>query len=96
MNQTDIITISWILLFIMTAFMLYVFISFVYSVIINIKQGSKFRKNLHIGDETNFGEISDLDGDYVIINRNPLRIHKNMIEPKEFKANKFLYMFNKE
>lgn len=72
----------------------YLFGSMIYSMIITYKQSKKFINELKIGDESNFGTISGIEGDEVIINREPLRIKRNIIQPQYFKAKRFFFMFS--
>ena len=81
-----------VLLGIIIVAMVFLIIAFVYSLVIVYKQSKVFINNLKVGDETNFGKVTDLKNDYVIINQDPLQIYRSNIQPKEFKANKFLFM----
>jgi hypothetical protein len=67
-------------------------VSFVYTMVVTVRQQKKFISNLRIGDETNYGEINQIEGDYVVINRTPLKLHRSQIMPKEIKGNKFLLL----
>ncbi len=87
MNQ-----ILWILSIIICAMLIYMLGSMLYTFVTMYNQTKIFINNLKVGDETEFGKISELDGDYVIIKRQPLKIHRSDIRPTKFKANKLFFM----
>ncbi len=89
-------TIIYGALSIMVSIVGYYLVCFIYSCVVVYKQSEVFINQLKVGDDTNFGEISGLEGEYVIINRKPLVIHRSDIQPKEFKANKFLFLFDEK
>lgn len=67
--------------------------SFAYSARIVLKQDKKFRDELKIGDVSNFGVVSEINGDDVIIKKDPLILKKNQLCPKKYKAGWF-FLFN--
>jgi hypothetical protein len=78
-----------------TALLLMAFIvfSFAYSVRTALKQDREFRDNLKVGDVSNFGVVSEINGEDVIIKRDPLLLKKNQLCPKKYQASWF-FMFN--
>lgn len=71
----------------------FIVFSFAYSVRTALKQDKEFRANLKVGDVSNFGVVSEINGDNVIIKRDPLILDKDRLCPQKYKANWF-FMFN--
>lgn len=86
------VALFYTLITIMASMTALIAIAFVYTIVITYRQSKTFINNLKVGDETNYGKVSYLDGDYVIISREPLRIHRSEIQPKDFKASKYLFI----
>lgn len=86
----------WVCMAVMSAMIIYMLVAMIYTFVITYNQTKEFINNLHVGDETDIGRISELDGDYVIIRREPLRIHRSDIRPVNFRANKLLFLTSKK
>lgn len=74
-------------------FMAFIVFSFAYSARTALKQDREFRDNLKVGDVSNFGVVSEINGENVVIKRPPLLVKKNQLCPKKYKATWF-FMFN--
>ncbi len=90
MDNTNIIL--WVLIALISMMGAFMVISFIYSFVTMYRQDKQLINNLKVGDETCYGKVSGIDGEVVIINREPLRIPKYNIRPKEYKVNKILFM----
>lgn len=87
--------ISFVLMFCMIA---YAFTMIIYSVIVTAKQDKKFARDLKVGDETHAGTVLKIEDDIITIEKpvkHPyVKLHKSMVYPLNYKANKYLFLFN--